>query len=94
MGNSSGLPTPSRRTFATALQAFAHSMPASLSASMPALAANAGSRGVGSPSQRPRWSRDYPPGGRAFKSERMFAKEAWATRAKPAWSSMAVKRLF
>ncbi len=48
VGNSSGLPVPRRRTFATALQAFAHSMPASLSASMPALAANAGSRGMGS----------------------------------------------
>ena len=43
LGDSSGQPTPRRRTFATALQAFAHSMPASLSASMPALAANAGS---------------------------------------------------
>jgi hypothetical protein len=48
----SGLPMPRRRTFATALQAFAHSMPAALSASMPSLAANAGSRGMGSPELR------------------------------------------
>ena len=45
----SGLPVPHRRTFATALQAFAHSVPASLSASMPALANKAGSRSTGSP---------------------------------------------
>jgi hypothetical protein len=48
---------------------------------------------MGSPSRILRWEK-CPPGGRAFKSERMFAKQAEATRAKPAWSSMAVKRRF
>ena len=51
----SGLPVPHRRTFATALQAFAHSVPASLSASMPALAANAGSVARATPRGNQSW---------------------------------------
>jgi hypothetical protein len=48
-----GLPVPYRRTLAPAIQAFARSMPASLSASMPALAANAGSMARATPHPNP-----------------------------------------
>ena len=42
---------PRRRTFAEGILPSALSLPAALSASMPPLAANAGSRGMGSPSR-------------------------------------------
>jgi len=40
---------PHRRTFVKGILPFTHSLPAALPASMPPLAAKAGSRGMGSP---------------------------------------------